>query len=163
MTPKRLISSAIEPALGELEQLGVPDTFEARRILLAIALQESGLNHRRQVVAGGAEAGPASSFWQFEQGGACKGVLTHPAVAAKMRALCDNYNVAPTTAGLWEAMRFNDVVAASAARLLLYTLPKPLPATAAQGWEQYLSAWRPGRPHPETWAANWAAAEREAA
>lgn len=155
MTPQRLLTTGIAPALAELEALGIPDSVDARRILLAIALQETGLRHRRQVVSGGVENGPASSYVQFEKGGGCKGVLTHPGVAPKMLAICASFDVQPTPEGLWEAMRYNDVVAMAAARLLIYTLPKKLPTTEADGWAQYLSAWRPGKPHPEAWAANW--------
>lgn len=155
MSPLLLLRLAIAPALAELSRCGIPDTTDARRMLLAIALQESGLRHRRQVVAGGAEAGPAASFWQFERGGGCAGVLTHYRVAPTMRQFCDDFNVQPTTAGLWEAMRYHDILATVAARLLLYTLPSKLATTAEEGWEQYLDAWRPGKPHPKTWAANW--------
>lgn len=155
MTPLRLLRTAIAPALAELALCGIPDTPDARRFLLAIALQESGLRHRRQVVTGGAENGPATSFWQFEQGGGCKGVLEHYLVAPCMRGLCKDFNVEPTPAGLWEAMRYQDVLAAIAARLLVYTLPPKLPTTADEGWAQYINAWRPGRPHPDTWAAAW--------
>jgi hypothetical protein len=154
VSPLRLLNLAIIPALAELSTCGIPDSPDARRFLLAIALQESGLAHRRQM-SGGTESGPAASFWQFEAGGGCKGVLTHPAAATKMRAFCDVFNVDQTPAGLWEAMRYHDIIAAIAARLLIYTLPSKLPATADEGWKQYLSAWRPGRPRPETWQANW--------
>lgn len=158
MNPNRLLQTAILPALDELATLGIPSSVSAARFLLAIALQESGLAHRRQVVAGGAEAGPAASWWQFEQGGGCKGVLTHPSAAPRMLKVCEAYGVQPTPAALWEAMRFQDIVAAAAARLLIYTLPSALPETADAGWSQYVSAWRPGKPKPDTWAANWAAA-----
>lgn len=155
MTPQRLYQSAIRVALDELAQIGVPSSPHAARFVLAIALQETGLRNRRQVVAGGAEAGPAASFWQFEQGGGCKGVLTHASAAPRMKAICDAYNVQATPAGLWEAMRYQDIVAAAAARLLVFTLPGALPATEAEGWAQYLAAWRPGKPHPEKWAECW--------
>lgn len=158
MTPQRLLNTGISPAMAELESIGVRDSVEARRFLLAIALQESRLDHRRQVVAGGSETGPAASFWQFEQGGGCKCVLTHPASSERMRKVCADYNVLPTPSGLWEAMRYNDIVAAAAARLLIFTLPKRLPKTAEEGWQQYIDAWRPGRPHPSKWQANWGAA-----
>lgn len=155
MSPLRLLRLAIAPATAELTRHGIPDTTDARRFLLAIALQESGLAHRRQVVAGGAENGPAVSFWQFEQGGGCKGVLTHHRTAPIMRAVCADFNVEPTPASLWEAMRYNDIVAAIAARLLIYTLPAKLPTSPEPGWVQYISAWRPGKPHPAKWADNW--------
>ena len=155
MSPLRLLNLAIVPALAELARCGIPDTVDARRFMLAIALQESRLAHRRQVVTDGLENGPAASFWQFEAGGGCKGVLTHYLVAPTMRQLCVDFNVATTPGGLWEAMRYNDIVAAIAARLLIYTLPPKLPTTADDGWAQYIAAWRPGKPHPQTWAAAW--------
>lgn len=158
MTPALLLRTAILPALGELAMCGIPDTADARRFLLAVALQESGLRHRRQVVAGGAESGPAASFWQFEVGGGCKGVLEHYLTASCMRGLCKDFNVTVTPQGLWEAMRYQDVLAAIAARLLVYTLPQKLPTTPEEGWVQYIAAWRPGKPHPSTWANAWATA-----
>lgn len=160
MTPLRLLFSGIIPALSELASGGIPDTPAARRFLLAIALQESGLRNRRQVGANGEEDGPASSFWQFEKGGGCKGVLTHQASAKHMRWVCEQYNVGLDSGALWEAMRYNDIVAACAARLLIYTLPGKLPITAEDGWAQYLAAWRPGKPHPEKWADCWKTASR---
>lgn len=160
MTPLRLLVNAIAPALAELSTGGIPDSPAARRLMLAIALQESGLEHRRQVSSDGEEDGPATSYWQFEKGGGCRGVLTHRVVAPHMRWVCGAYDVEPTERALWTAMQFNDIVAASAARLLVYTLPGQLPTTAAEGWAQYLEAWRPGKPHPKTWAAHWATAER---
>lgn len=158
MTPQRLLKTGIAPALAELEAQGVRDTVDARRFLLAIAMQETSLAHRRQVVSGGAENGPASSFWQFEQGGGCKGILSHRSTAERIRKVCSDFNVTPTPLGLWEAMRYNDVVAAAAARLLIYTLPSGLPTNADDGWKQYLAAWRPGRPHPDKWHSFWDAA-----
>lgn len=158
MTPDKLLKFGIVPALDELSKQGIPSSVDACRFILAIALQESALSHRRQVGADGSESGPAASFWQFEQGGGCKGVLTHPAVAKKMIAVCDSMNIFATPAGLWEAMRYNDVIAATAARLLVYTLPSGLPQTAEDGWKQYVSAWRPGKPHPERWGVCWAQA-----
>lgn len=155
MTPFRLLQTAICPALSELAALGIPDTPEARRFLLAIALQESGAKHRRQVVAGGQEAGPAVSYWQFEKGGGCRGVLTHPASAKPAAALCALYDVSPTPDALWQAMQFQDVLAAGMARLLVYTLPAKLPENSVAGWSQYVSAWRPGKPRSVEWGDNW--------
>lgn len=160
MTPALLLSTAIDPALAELERIaGIRPSLEARRLLVCIALQESKLRHRRQVTSSGLEDGPAVSFWQFERAGGCRGVVTHPSTAKAMRAVCDLFCVEPGEQGLWAAMRFQDIVAAAAARLLVYTLPRALPQTAADGWSQYLAAWRPGKPHPETWAGHWQAAD----
>lgn len=154
MTPQRLLQTAVIPALAFLADRGIPDTPDARRFLLAIALQESGLRHRRQVV-GGAEAGPAMSFWQFEKGGGCRGVIEHPTSREHMAAICEAFNVGATPAELWEAMRYQDVVAAAAARLLVYTFPRALPTMWATAWAQYLSVWRPGKPRSADWESNW--------
>lgn len=158
MTPIRLLNTAIVPALSELAACGIPDSPAARRFLLAIALQESGLKHRRQVTASGDEDGPASSFWQFEKGGGCKQLFLHSQTALPMRLICSAFNVQPNAQALWEAMRYQDIVAAAAARLLIYSLPGALPTTPTLGWDQYIDAWRPGKPHRETWAGHWAAA-----
>lgn len=158
MTPIRLLHSAIAPALAELTNVGITDSPDARRFMLAIALQESGLKHRRQVTASGEENGPAAGFWQFEKNGGCRGALTHRVIAPHMRMVCDAYNIEPTAMALWDAIRYQDVVAAAAARLLIYSLPGKMPTTAAAGWVQYLEAWRPGKPHPATWLTCWATA-----
>jgi hypothetical protein len=58
---------------------------------------------------------------------------------------------------LWEAMTYHDLLAATAARLLLWIDPAPLPGPdangAEQGWAIYLRRWRPGKPHPTVWPA----------
>jgi len=82
-------------------------------------------------------------------------VLTHYLTAQTMRNLCVEFNIDTTPAALWEAMRYHDIVAAIAARLLVYTLPDKLPTDANDGWYQYVAAWRPGKPHPEKWQSCW--------
>lgn len=156
MTPQELLDTAIIPALTFLKL----DSLPARNIMLSIALQESGLRHRRQVDSNGVGNGPAVSFWQFEQGGGCKGVLFHPASAQRMRLVCSEQGIVATPAALWEAMKTNDILGAAAARLLLYTLPNKLPMASVDGWNQYVAAWRPGKPKPDTWANNWETAGR---
>ena len=52
----------------------------------------------------------------------------------------------------------NDVLAAVAARLLLWTDPQPAPKSAQEGWDCYARVWRPGKPHRETWDGYYAAA-----
>ena len=61
---------------------------------------------------------------------------------------------------LHAALEHNDILACGIARLLLWTLPGKLPGPdeAEKGWQQYLAAWRPGKPHQATWAANFAEA-----
>lgn len=156
MKPNRLLQTGIMPALLELDGMGIPTSRNAARFLLAIAIQESGLAHRRQVSAGGAENGPAASLWQAEKGGGMvTGMLNHAKTKIRMRDLCDIYNVPSDPQGLWEAIRYQDIVAAGAARLLIFTLPYSLPDTEDDGWKQYIEAWRPGKPHRERWGPAW--------
>lgn len=155
MTPERFLRTAIKPACAELAAAGVIDSLAAHRFMLAIAMQESGLRHRRQVSADGSESGPASGFLQFEKNGGCKGVLLHRVTAPIIRTVCDNYNVIADPASLWEAIRYNDIVACCAARLLIHALPQKLPETATEAWKQYLDAWRPGKARVESWAGHW--------
>lgn len=127
------------------------DTPNARAMLVAIGLQESRFLHRQQV------GGPARGFWQFERAG-LHGVMTHSAtrepladVMRRMRYGSIVWQLEPFSV----AITHNDVLACVVARLLLWTLPEALPERAqpSLGWEQYLDAWRPGRPHPESWEA----------
>lgn len=125
------------------------DSPAARAEMLAIGLQESRFLHRKQI------GGPAHGFWQFEQGGGCIGVLTHPASKNLMETICQMRKVMPASRPLYEAIVNDDVLAAAAARLLLYTLPARLPQKdqLQYGWNQYIEAWRPGMPHRSTWDA----------
>lgn len=129
---------------------------EATVMLLAIGYQESRFEHRKQI------GGPARGYWQFEQGGGVRGVLGHQASRMTARIVLEElgYPGEPTTWGVYDALAHNDVLACCFARLLLWTLPDPLPSREDPdvGWDQYVAAWRPGRPHPRTWPEAWALA-----
>jgi hypothetical protein len=135
------------------------DSPQARVLLIAIALQESRLTHRDQIVKGKKPGvkGPALGLWQFELGGGVKGVLSHPASALHAKSLVPS----GTNRDVWLALETDDVLAARLARLLLWTDPRPLPVRgdAAAGWNYYIRNWRPGKPHPQTWGAFWREAE----
>lgn len=122
-------------------------------MLLAIGLQESRFLERRQL-----PVGPARGFWQFERGGGVHGVLEHPRtiepVKHALRSLRYPYLASfGAEREIWEALEHNDVLAAVFARLLLWTLPDPLPTAEqpSEAWRQYLAAWRPGKPHFDSW------------
>lgn len=138
----------------------LPESMKSERataMLLAIALQESLCIHRKQV------GGPARGFWQFESGGGVAGVRTHPMSRneAQSTMLLLRYPTNLVNADVHKLLEHNDVLAAVFARLLLWTLPAPLPKREDPpqvSWNQYLAAWRPGRPHPDTWPENHARA-----
>ncbi|MCT8281768.1 hypothetical protein [Xanthomonas translucens] len=154
IAPELALSRIIVPALGELGD-GM-DSPPARVLMLAIALQESGLTARHQV------GGPAHGLWQFEAGGGVRGVLTHSASQRRARALCELHGIAPTVAAMYDAIEGDDLLAAGFARLLLWTLPLALPAIGDEqgAWEQYIEAWRPGQPHRDRWASVYPLAVR---
>lgn len=125
------------------------DTLEARAMLLAIGLQESGFAHRKQI------RGPARSFWQFEKAG-ISGVLMHSASRRRARSICAELDYRPIVSDVYEAIAHNDRLGVVFARLLLYTIPRPLPVKHDHdAWRQYISAWRPGKPRFEDWARNY--------
>lgn len=142
--------SIIEPALSLLPaRMNSP---QAMAMLLGIGLQESHFEYRRQL-----GNGPARSFWQMERGGGVHGVLRHQASAKLAAGICVRRGVEPTDMAVWQAIEQDDVLAAALARLLLWTDPQPLPALSdtAGGWALYARVWRPGRPRPAEWPANY--------
>lgn len=147
MTPSLVNSMVLEQAFALLPDR--MDTPEARCMLLTIGLQESRFLYRRQM-----NMGPAMGFWQFEKGGGVRGVLNHPASKAHVLQLCEARGCQPIVENIWQQLETDDVFAAGIARLLLWTDPKALPAVDDfdASWALYLRVWRPGKPHPETWA-----------
>lgn len=144
-------------------------------LMAAIGLQESKFAARDQLEmsAGGSlvpgRPGPAMSFWQMEKGGGVRGVMRHPASRRAAQDLVE----ASKAVGMdvdWDEEKIwlffgtieGDELAAGFARLLLLTdpapLPAPTPANEQTAWLYYTRVWRPGKPHPEFWPANWNAA-----
>lgn len=127
---------------------------DAARVLAAICVQESALRYRRQVLRPGRRwwewRGPSLGWPQFEPTG-LRGVLTHPSSRAYARELAEvlGYKLPGGFMPLWlpplhAALEHNDVLALGMARLLLWTLPHTLPQREVEGFDQYLSTWRPG-------------------
>lgn len=154
MNPTALyVARHVIPAAMALLPLGM-DTPNARALLMAIGQQESGFRYRRQ------QGGPALGYWQFEDGGwsATAGVLRHPKTAEAIQTVLAVLGYSSyAREDIHAAMEHNDVLACCFARLLLYTDARSLPnaAEGPQGWLIYLATWRPGRPHANSWAANF--------
>lgn len=152
---------AIDEAFGLLPS--AMDSREARHLMLAIGWQESRFENRRQLIKRKGvlvPEGPAMGFWQFEMHGGTRGVLTHDTSRFWARKICEARGVQPRAQAVWRALENDDVLAASFARLLLFTDPRPLPQINEDGtsWLYYRRNWQPGQPHPETWgqATTWA-------
>lgn len=127
---------------------------EATVMLLAIGLQESRFEHRQQI------GGPAHGFWQFERGGAVRGVLEHEDTRPHAMGACTIRGCIPSAEAVYRRIVEDDLLACAFARLLLYSDPQPLPAVGMekQGWDLYLRTWRPGKPHARTWGEHYQAA-----
>lgn len=157
MTPDLFVRIAVNPALDLFPEPWRSD--EARAFILAIALQESELKHRRQF---GGEF--AHSYLQFELIG-IEGVWTHESTKRTAREICRTLDIAQTPLGVWAAVEFHDILACAFARLLMRTLPQPLPVRGDTeiSWNQYMVLWRPGRPRRVVWPSNvfhaWATVE----
>lgn len=130
----------------------------AQAMLLCIGLQESRFTERRQI------GGPARGFWQFEVTGV-RAVATHHASAPLLGPALSELRYPPgvspaETVACHSVLEHNDVLAAVFARLLLYTLPAPLPGPHDydESWVQYKRAWNPGAPHRATWNGFYAVA-----
>jgi hypothetical protein len=149
MTPEFLLSHTMPAAMALLP--AKMDTPEALAMLITIALQESALTHRTQV------GGPARGYWQFELLGGVTGVMTYYPLLETTRSVCDALGYPRSPQAIYQAIADNDVLACAFARLLLWTLPAPLPrrGEVERAWSQYRAAWRPGRPRHETWEANF--------
>jgi hypothetical protein len=150
----------LAPSLSEFtRKLKIPPSFEADRFLLAIAMQESGLEHRYQLTRIIGKAGPARGWWQFESVGVA-GVMQHresKALAERWAAHC---RVRWHRDAIHRALEGHDVLAVGIARLLIWSSPNPLPTTEESAWLQYaVELWRPGKPHVKKWPAYWRIAD----
>jgi len=125
------------------------DTDNARRMLVAIAMQESNFWHRRQI------KGPARGLWQFELTGGVWGVMNFRTTSNAAREVCELTDTEFESKAVYRALEHSDALACAFARLLLWTDPKPLPDSEEQAWLYYSRIWRPGKPHPGRWGSCW--------
>lgn len=121
---------------------------QAITLLAAIGYQETGFRARAQV------GGPALGLFSMQEN-AVADLLAASSTGAHLAACADACVAPPTAAGIYAALREDDILAAQAARLLLWAEPSPLPDSADAGWAYYLRVWRPGKPRPAAWADSW--------
>lgn len=148
MALSRVIHDILNPALALVPMK--MDSPRARLQLLTTGQQESQFQYRRQM-----GNGPARGFWQFEQNGSVKGVMTHPATTAIAHDVCSGFGIPWERPNVWAALETNDVLACVFARLNLWWAPGALPDIGDRegAWKLYVDTWRPGKPHPEKWGA----------
>lgn len=161
-TLDQIDSEIISPAMGYLPISW--DTPKARVMMMAIGLQESGFEHRFQVLDPDdlSRKGPARGFWQFERTGGVRGLMRHIRTSGLVYRLLEDRQLIWDETVVWAALEHDDILAAAFARMLLWTDPSPMPPTTArnEAWDIYINAWQPGKPHKEHWHANHTAARR---
>ena len=81
--------------------------------------------------------------------------MKHKATRAYAREACREMVVVAEVKPVHVAITNNDILAAVLARLNLWWLPYALAQTKQGMWNQYLDAWRPGKPRPKAWAKNF--------
>ncbi len=150
MKPETLLRLIIRPTLSELALYDTKQYLtsrEAEVLLLAIAIQESSLQHRRQI------RGPARSFWQIEPPTYKDTLLRYTPLLMFVNDLEIGVNTVNTAIDASYAMRYNDALACACARGILRLNPKPLPDVGDEdgAWDYYLESWRPGKPRPGSW------------
>lgn len=149
MTPDSFLKSIVDPTLKMLADwpgIHIPLTDSGRVLTMTIAGQETGWCERRQV-----PVAYARSYWQFEEAGGVAGLFA--TMPKQLRAVCESLDIPFDQATVFEAMAWNDVLACSMARFLLWVDPAPLPAVGDKdaGWQYYIRGWRPGAPRPDAW------------
>lgn len=155
MKPIDLLIDDMVPALETLSTIApIAVSDQALVLELAIAGQESDWEDRLQ------HGGPARSFWQFEKSGAVA-QLFGSSVSSWLKATCAALDIPYDQSTVFEAMAWNDALAATMARLLLWTDPAPLPAVGDvnASWAYYQRNWRPGAPRPSDWPSNYQIAQ----
>lgn len=163
----RALRCFIAPALAWLASSGhntSANSRAARCMEAAICLRESDGVHRIQLSASGRPLQHlARGLWQFELTGGVAEICEHPKLAwcrAAIKAL--GYSINPEE--LHKAIGYDQFLAAVMARGLLWIdparLPEPVEESVDEAYAYYIRRWRPGKPRPEKWPANWLAAVR---
>lgn len=134
------------------------DRPAARRMLVAVALQESAGCHLLQHGQRGPMTKYARGLWQFERIG-IKGLAEHRAALRCIDQLNPLLGVELRTdpERLWRRQTWRPDWSAVLARALLWTYPAPLPDNESEGWTQYTALWRPGKPNRTRWHEAWKA------
>ncbi len=135
MTPRQFHDLCVMSGLSLLPP--VMTSPEARVLLVAIAMQETGLVTRSEV------GGSAFGFYQFMEIGV-DGVFSH-AETGHLAADVAKVLQIPIDENFYEAVRWNDHMGTVLARLNLWPDPAPLPALGQEmeAFRYYERIWRP--------------------
>jgi len=144
IAPADALGKIIVPALATLP--AEMDSPQARLMLLAIMLQESGLRTREQ------NGGPARGLAQFERNGVLA-VMHNTRTADIVFHWCDDNGITYGSNTIYERLALDDELACVFARLLLWSDPRPLPAIGdvMGAFDYYERCWGPGKPSYSRW------------
>lgn len=153
LDPKTFYSSIVVPGLAFLTTVVPTVKSDARAHLLVQAIAGQETDWAARIQAGG---GPARSFWQFEGVSGGVGELFR-ATPTQLRSVCDALLIPCGMLTVFEAMAWNDTLACSMARLLLWQDPHELPPVGDEegGWDYYIRNWAPGAPDRARWTVRY--------
>lgn len=149
MDPERFLLHTIMPAAEWLGPVMGRRMDEPQRLVLAlaIAIEETSLDHRRQVLKGG-RYGKGRSWWQNEGGSQASigRLMNHPTLSRPLKQLCIEQTIPWDLASIYEAVAWHDLLAAVIALLLIFSDAQPVPdVTDEYGmWGYYWRCWQPG-------------------
>lgn len=144
ITPADALAQIIVPALQTLPE--PMRSAQAQCILLATALQESGLRTRVQ------NCGPARGLFQMERNGVLA-VMHNLTSADVVFRWCDANNVTYGSTAIYERLAVDDELACVMDRLAFWCDPRPLPeiGDCMGAWNVYERVQRPGKPDYTRW------------
>ena len=140
MTPTDFYRTILAPAAEFCAPiLAARDCPEARCMLLAIAGQESGWRNIHQ------DGGPAVDPWQHEIG-SIRALKLNITTQRYMHSMARAVGCGTDPDSIYAALLGDMRLAYGCARLLLWTVPQPLPAIGdhTETLRQYRWTWRPG-------------------
>lgn len=149
MSPALFRDLIIVPTLSAMREGRVHDRAT---LLIAIAIQESGLTCRRQT-----PRGPARSWWQIEPLTAIDTLQRYPSAQRLVSELGYHVRRGENISAILEWCDAGAcAIAAGIVRLCPLALPAiplsaPIVGAKEECWRYYLRAWRPGKPRPERW------------
>lgn len=152
-SPLEILETVIIPALEDTGKvLKTKNLPEAAVFLLAVAIQESHLQFRKQFAGG-----PARGLFQMESEPLSMMTLVMKK-NPELRAMLPTADPKE----MWNLLEFpeNDKYGVYIARTALKSDPAPIPrlGNVEGAWEYYLKHWRPGKPRKEKWAISYEAA-----
>lgn len=152
MTPTNFANMVLRPCLGYMQSIiGTKPVVNADVELLMMAICGQESNWASRIQNNG--AGPARSYGQFERNGGVAEVMSNITTSVWLKEICDSLDIPFKIDAIFEAMAWNDTLAISMIRFLIYIDKDVVPKAGLidDAYSYYLRNWRPGAPSKLRW------------